>query len=171
MAQITYTDKVALNVNSDIPDINKVNASDMNEIKQVVNENETTMNRMIVNTQSNSQTNTYSCNYINGTVLYENQSGTTGNITLSDSVNNYRYIEIYYGTIGSGINCVKIIPSITNNCNFTSFNITGGTTYIYSTQTTISGTSITITAYARGPISAIAYDANFNSIFKVIGYK
>lgn len=41
MAQITYTDKIALNVNSDIPAINKVNDTDMNEIKTVVNSNET----------------------------------------------------------------------------------------------------------------------------------
>lgn len=39
MAKITYTDKVAVNQNASIPDINKVNASDMNEIKRVVNEN------------------------------------------------------------------------------------------------------------------------------------
>ena len=31
--EITYADKVALNQNSSVPDINKVNASDMNEIK------------------------------------------------------------------------------------------------------------------------------------------
>lgn len=39
MAKITYEDKVALNINPDIPDTNKCNASDMNEIKKVVNEN------------------------------------------------------------------------------------------------------------------------------------
>lgn len=39
MAKITYKDKAAVNVNPDIPDINKVNADDMNEIKNVVNEN------------------------------------------------------------------------------------------------------------------------------------
>ena len=39
MAQITYADKSTMNVNSSIPDINKVNASDMNEIKSVVNGN------------------------------------------------------------------------------------------------------------------------------------
>ena len=44
MAKITYTDKVALNVNSDIADINKVNASDLNEIKNVVNENDDNTN-------------------------------------------------------------------------------------------------------------------------------
>ena len=40
MAKITYENKVALNVNSDIADINKCNATDLNEIKNVVNEND-----------------------------------------------------------------------------------------------------------------------------------
>lgn len=40
MAKITYEDKVAVNVNPGISDINKVNADDMNEIKRVVNDNE-----------------------------------------------------------------------------------------------------------------------------------
>lgn len=41
MALITYDDKVALNENPSIPDVNKVNASDMNQIKTGVNTNET----------------------------------------------------------------------------------------------------------------------------------
>ena len=40
MAKITYEDKVALNVNSDIADVNKCNATDLNEIKNVVNTND-----------------------------------------------------------------------------------------------------------------------------------
>ena len=40
MGKIGFTDKVALNENASIPDINKCKASDMNEIKQVVNEND-----------------------------------------------------------------------------------------------------------------------------------
>lgn len=40
MAKIQYENKVALIENADIPDINKVKANDMNEIKQVVNEND-----------------------------------------------------------------------------------------------------------------------------------
>ena len=39
MAQITYQDKVFLNKNEDIADQNKVNDTDLNEIKNVVNEN------------------------------------------------------------------------------------------------------------------------------------
>lgn len=41
MAQITYENKVALNENPEIADINKVKDTDMNQIKNVVNENET----------------------------------------------------------------------------------------------------------------------------------
>lgn len=40
MAKITFEDKVALNVNSDIADVNKCNATDLNEIKNVVNAND-----------------------------------------------------------------------------------------------------------------------------------
>ena len=40
MGKIGFADKVALNENTSIPDINKCKASDMNEIKQVVNEND-----------------------------------------------------------------------------------------------------------------------------------
>ena len=39
MAQITYADKSTMNENSSIPATNKCQASDMNEIKSVVNEN------------------------------------------------------------------------------------------------------------------------------------
>ena len=41
MAQITYANKVALNVNPEIADINKVTDSDMNMIRDVVNQNDT----------------------------------------------------------------------------------------------------------------------------------
>lgn len=43
MAKITYENKVALNVNPDIPDVNKCNAIDLNEIKEVVNTNDDNM--------------------------------------------------------------------------------------------------------------------------------
>lgn len=40
MAKITYEYKEAINQNSQIPDVNKVNASDMNQIKATVNAND-----------------------------------------------------------------------------------------------------------------------------------
>ena len=58
MSKITYENKVALNVNSDIADINKVTASDLNEIKNVVNENDnnTTNNSNAIGTLSSLNT-------------------------------------------------------------------------------------------------------------------
>ena len=40
MSKITYTDKVTLNENPNVADINKVKANDLNEIKNVVNAND-----------------------------------------------------------------------------------------------------------------------------------
>ena len=76
MALITYQDKSAVNTNSGVADVNKVNASDMNEIKTVVNGN---------------------YNEFAPTTLYNNASGSNTSIVLSDSVANYTYIEIFYG--------------------------------------------------------------------------
>ena len=48
MSEITYDDKIDLNVESTIANINKVTASDMNEIKSVVNENAETLDEINV---------------------------------------------------------------------------------------------------------------------------
>ena len=50
MSKITYDTKVALNVNPNVDDVNKVNAADMNEIKNVVNANETKFLLAVVDT-------------------------------------------------------------------------------------------------------------------------
>lgn len=71
MAKITYADKVALNENPSIADINKVNAADMNEIKTVVN-------GLVVNTNSNSQESSYSSDYINNINTYSTDETLTG---------------------------------------------------------------------------------------------
>ena len=76
MAQITYADKSAMNVNSSIPDTNKVNASDMNEIKSVVNANYNEYSNLLTglvytevvnlatNLSVNANSNTSTANYI-----------------------------------------------------------------------------------------------------------
>lgn len=64
---ITYDDKVYINQNSNIPDINKVNDTDMNEIKQVVNNNaEELINSGIFSTN---EINT-GMTWINGKTIY-----------------------------------------------------------------------------------------------------
>lgn len=39
-------------------------------------------------------------NAINGTVLYESEAGTTGNVELNETVENYRYLEIFFHNEG-----------------------------------------------------------------------
>ena len=50
MSKITYANKVAINENANVPDINKVKDTDMNEIKNVVNANETKILVAVVDT-------------------------------------------------------------------------------------------------------------------------
>ena len=49
----------------------------------------------VVNAYSESQTSAYSCDFINDVLLYDNSSGTTGNVTLSENASNFRYIEVF----------------------------------------------------------------------------
>ena len=76
---ITYDNKTALNANVDIPNINKVTDNDMNEIKSVVNNNA-------------NEFNSFKQELI-PTVLYENQSGSTSNITLNDNILKHKIEE------------------------------------------------------------------------------
>lgn len=49
----------------------------------------------ISNTQSNSTTDTYSCDFINGDVLYYDATGSAANIPLSINPLNYKRVVIY----------------------------------------------------------------------------
>lgn len=84
MALITFADKQAMGTQPSIPEVNKVTADNMNEIKQVVND-------------------------LNPVVLYNNPTGSNGTITLSDDVNNYSYIEIFYLSNDGYLSSKKII--------------------------------------------------------------
>ena len=155
MAKITYEDKEFLNKNENIADKNKVNDTDLNQIKEVVNNTfyaDYSNNNIVSDANTATETGGYytlstttnlpisgSAGYLNvmkrnddnitqtwtkyrdnqvfmrqkntiepsgwkewraivtePTVLYENANGSNGNITLNDSVENYRYIEVYY---------------------------------------------------------------------------
>lgn len=94
MAKITYLDKVALNENADIPDINKVKANDMNEIKNVVN-------GLVKTKKTISDEETYACNYINdvsGKILWANPNPTaeiSSDTQITLSSDDYDYIKIF----------------------------------------------------------------------------
>lgn len=134
----------------------------------------------VVNSQSNSTTDTYSCNYANGkngVVLYTGNSVST--ITLSDNVSNYSAVEIEYARG----NFVKSTGKITN---YSAINLDGFWVYFdegvqsivfqtYGEIINVSGTSITRNdTYYMNLIGTSVSGGNFSggiNILKVIGYK
>lgn len=84
---ITYSNKVALNENQSVADINKVKADDMNEIKTVVNNNATETSK-----------NTTDIANISGTILWTNPNPTSAfaSQTVTLSSDDYDMLEIFY---------------------------------------------------------------------------
>lgn len=92
MSKITYANKIAINENPEIPDINKVTDSDMNEIKAVVNNNDddmTTISTNLTNATTYSTDEIRIGTWIDGKPIYRkviarNITATNGtNISLS----------------------------------------------------------------------------------------
>lgn len=94
MSKITYTNKVALNINPDVADVNKCNATDLNEIKQVVNENDDDFN-------------TLNTNVGNLTQLH-----TTDKTSIVNAINEVNQNDINKGTYS---NTEKIVGKWTDN--------------------------------------------------------
>ena len=136
----------------------------------------------IRNTYTTSDTETYSCNYVNNIInnsdtLYESTDGTTGNVSLSKSITNYDYLDIVYGD-----NTRKMIQRIATNS--TIFNLsrqvidTNKNLFFRNTQYTLASNSISVqyfngyTIYAsNNNITFETLTASGVTIYKVIGYK
>lgn len=91
MALITYEDKVAINENSQIADINKVTADDMNGIKGAVNENYNEFNNL------------------KNKVLWANsnpyQNFVAQTVTLSEDIEKFKYYTVIYHLATDGDVC------------------------------------------------------------------
>lgn len=80
---------------SDLPSTTSpLNAARLNHMEDGIYDALTTDN--IKTTQTTSSTDTYSCSYINGTELYNDSTGSAGEITLNDDIDNYSRIKIFY---------------------------------------------------------------------------
>lgn len=84
MNKITYADKVAINENTEIPDINKVTDSDMNEIKNVVNDFISGGDYLSFVPTLMDATMTYSTQY--GKYKYINDSTVVGTVVLRGNI-------------------------------------------------------------------------------------
>lgn len=83
MSKITYTNKVALNENADIPNVNKITADDINEIKNVVNDNDD----IVTNATTYSTTETVVGTWIDGKPIYRKVINST-KANIQSLINN-----------------------------------------------------------------------------------
>ena len=98
MSKITYADKETLYINNDVPANKKVQSSDMNEIKQVVNENDVKVGELNDLNTTDKSSMVSSINWLVPTVLFNDENGVQqGN--LSESVSLYAKIKMYYKTV------------------------------------------------------------------------
>lgn len=140
------------------------------------NFDEVVLKTQILNEKITSDKDTYSCDYINGTTLYEDSTGTTGDITLNDSAVNYTYLEVFYvsnGTSGS----TKVLNPNGTNFRLNNFNNENETTLrFFHTQYTINEKNINVTEknfnyLINGGTLGSSTDTNYFRIHKIIGYK
>lgn len=88
MSKITYTNKVALNENAEIPDINKVTDSDMNEIKAVVNNNDDIVTNATTYSTDEIRIGTWMNKPLYRKVYYVNAFANNSNVYLDINVEN-----------------------------------------------------------------------------------
>ena len=115
---------------------------------------------------------------INGTVLYDNASGSTGNITLSDSAANYTYLEILYKSNDDDYASVKIYQPNGKRACLHCVRANTATPRIYGKTRVVSISGSSITSFTgsnsqytvnNGSASGIVAN-NYIYITRVIGY-
>lgn len=89
---ITYADKTALNLNPEVDAVNKCQATDLNEIKSVVNNNATELSNVF---DSGTNTNGSWIKYSDGTMICAGKKN-SGTITWSSDSNHYLKSDLTY---------------------------------------------------------------------------
>lgn len=106
-------------------------------------------------------------------VLYNNTSGTNGNVTLSSSATNYTYLEIFYRGNDNQYSSVKVFEPNGKNVSLLVSLTASSQIYFKQKIVNISGTSITNTNYSQGRFNASSQgwtNDNYIYITRVIGY-
>ena len=105
-------------------------------------------------------------------MLYSNTSGTTGNVTLSESSANFDYLEIFFKCRGWE-HSQKVENPNGKTIISTTSQFYNGQFYLYNKRMDISGTTIT-NAYSIGCLvsdGSTFTDTDNHVVVKVIGYK
>ncbi|MEI3508735.1 MAG: hypothetical protein V8R01_06530 [Bacilli bacterium] len=142
MAKITYADKTALNTNSQIADVNKVNDSDLNEIKSVVNDNDTNVGDLSTLNTTDKSSIVNAINELLPTVLYSTNkefSEVSNNtiITLNDDITNYQRVVFFGISNNKNLSSVEVYLPKANDKIMISIGNAGNTGGYYAWETVI----------------------------------
>ena len=119
---------------------------------------------------------------IEGTTLYESEEGTNADVTLSDTVENYDEIEIYFdndrssGTGEKIFNSAKVINSNNKYVTLKTSKIGGSYVYEDGQEYQISGNKLNVVHFCNivfngNTVSTSIDHQGFIRVFKVVGYK
>lgn len=127
--------------------------------------NDTNLNQMQTNIEN-------AINVLKPVVLYTNNTGTTGTVTLSETSANFSYLDIFlrrdtweYFTRVYLPNGKTIIATTSQFYGTNEEDL-----YIYSKKMSISGNKINV-AYSKGTYNQVAFNDDINYIIRVIGYR
>ena len=114
-------------------------------------------------------------NLLNGKTIYENNEGSNGNITLSDSATGKKYIDIFYRDNDRTYSSVRVYDPDNKHVDISTISRWGNALYIKQKRIAIAGNKIangntTEVAFTTAP--KIAIDTNANSIYitRVVAY-
>lgn len=155
MSKITYSTKSDINTTA-TPEVNKITAANLNEIKSVVNDNADLLSN------------------ITGTILWTNSSPTSDfspqNITLSSD--DYDVLEFFYGYDTSGVRVVSERTIKGNGVQFDAYSIVVPTRAWRRRAEFVSNTSYSIGNCTRMEYNQTSYNENGYCVpLYVIGYK
>lgn len=122
-------------------------------------------------TTTSSDTDTYSCNYINrksDTVLYTNNDGSNGNITLNESVENFEYVKVVWSVNKQFFSTIEIYNP-NNKSFYLNISTQSGGTRCWCQPNTFNDNVITRGTASYQNINEELNNANLIYIHKVVG--
>ena len=113
---------------------------------------------------------------IHGAVtLYNDATGTTGTVTLSETASAFSYLEVFYGNSNkTGCASAKVYSPNGKGVDMATHNFANGILIISQTRATIAGTTITPmgTSYCEIKTNNVFLQAlNTIHIYRVVGYR
>lgn len=113
---------------------------------------------------------------LQGSVLYEDSGGSAHGVTLRESAENFKYIEIFYGygNSGFGNNSCKIYYPNVQYANMMLGKYDGTSCQIMMASVQINGTSVTISHSSLVDLTNATpsfFNERYIRIYRVIGYK